>query len=198
MALTKPKIKAALGLLLLCLVLLPVVVWGLLFDLSYHQQGIESGRLLLIHCGMHGLAFGGGILWLVIINWVVVRFVFHRFQPNTLALEQRINKFFSKLIIASIVIMLLGYLGMGQYWQTKMTAKGYEPCPASTLLFTRVTYSAWTLNPALCYDTEVKRIVLRGSSGESEQVEKMLQQRERQQKARSKFLQQIKPLPSSV
>ncbi|WP_445769380.1 hypothetical protein [Rheinheimera sp.] len=90
--------------------------------------------------------------------------------------------------------MVIGYYGMNQYWQSKMSTKGYEPCPATTLLFTRVTYSAWTLNPALCYDTDVKRIVLRGSSGESEQVEQMLQQRERQQEARRQFLQREEQL----
>ncbi|KUM55077.1 hypothetical protein [Rheinheimera sp. EpRS3] len=189
MALTKSQKKAALGLLLLSLVLLPVVVWGLLFDLSYHTQAIASGRQLIIHSSMHGLAFGGGVLCLVLIIWVVVRLAF-----KAQVYEQRINRLFGRLIIGSFVLMLTGYYGMSLYWQTKMAAKGYEQCPASTLLFTRVTYSAWTLNPALCYDSDVKRIVLRGSSGESEQVEQMLQQRERQQEARRQFLLQEEQL----
>ena len=183
MALTKPQKKAALGLLLLSLLLLPVIVWGLLFDLSYHQQAIASGRKLVIHSSMHGLAFGGSILCLVLIFWVVMRFAFQ--APVH---EKKLNKLFGRLIVGSFVLMITGYYGMSWYWQTKLEAKGYEPCPASALLFTRVTYSAWTLNPALCYDTDIKRIVLRGSSGESEQVEQMLQQRERQQEARRQFL----------
>jgi endonuclease III len=56
------------------------------------------------------------------------------------------------------------------------------------LLFTRVTYSAWTLNPALCYDADVKRIVQRGVWDESKQVEQMLQRREKQLEARKQFL----------
>jgi hypothetical protein len=189
MALTKPQKKAALGLLLLCLVLLPVVVWGLLFDLSYHQQAIESGRQLIIHSSMHGLAFGGITLCLVLVIWVIVRL---NFQAHVY--EQRLNRLFGKLTIVSFALMVIGYFGMNQYWQSKMLAKGYEPCLETTLLFTRVTYSAWTLNPALCYDADVKRIVLRGSSGESEQVEQMLQQRERQQEARRQFLLQEEEL----
>ena len=83
---------------------------------------------------------------------------------------------------------------INSYFEFKVAEKGYQPCPATTLLFTRVTYSAWTLNPALCYDADVKRIVQRGGWSESKEVEQMLQQRQRQQEARRQFLLQEEQL----
>ena len=197
MALTRKQNAAGLGLLLFCLLLLPLVIWGLLYDLSNQQQQVASDHQLIIHSDMHGLAFGGGIFCLVLIMWIAIRLITHKFSLNTQSLEKRFNRIFSGLLSGSFVLMLVGYYGVSRYWENQMAAKGYEPCPATTLLFTRVTYSAWTLNPALCYNSDVKRIVTRGSWNESEQVEQMLQQRARQQEARRQFLLQEEQLKRS-
>lgn len=188
MALTSKQNAAGVGLLLFCLLLLPLVIWGLLYDLSNQQQQVASGHQLIIHSDMHGLAFGGGIFCLVLIIWIAARLITHKFNVLALPSEKKLNRVFSGLLLGSFGIMLVGYYSVSHYWQTQMAAKGYQSCPATTLLFTRVTYSAWTLNPALCYDSDVKRIVTRGSWNGSEQVELMLQQRARQQEARRQFL----------
>lgn len=188
MALTSKQNAAGMGLLLFCILLLPLVIWGLLYDLSNQQQLVASGHQLIIHSSMHGLAFGGGIFCLVLIVWVATRLIIHKFNVLALPLEKKINRVFSGLLLGSFVLMLASYYGVSHYWENQMAAKGYQSCPATTLLFTRVTYSAWTLNPALCYDSDVKRIVTRGSWSESEQVEQMLQQRARQLEARRQFL----------
>ena len=188
MALTSKQNAAGMGLLLFCILLLPLVIWGLLYDLSNQQQLVASGHQLIIHSSMHGLAFGGGIFCLVLIVWVATRLIIHKFNVLALPLEKKINQVFSGLLLGSFVLMLASYYGVSHYWENQMAAKGYQSCPATTLLFTRVTYSAWTLNPALCYDSDVKRIVTRGSWSESEQVEQMLQQRARQLEARRQFL----------
>ena len=188
MALTSKQNAAGVGLLLFCILLLPLVIWGLLYDLSNQQQLVASGHQLIIHSSMHGLAFGGGIFCLVLIVWVATRLIIHKFNVLALPLEKKINRVFSGLLLGSFVLMLASYYGVSHYWENQMAAKGYQSCPATTLLFTRVTYSAWTLNPALCYDSDVKRIVTRGSWSESEQVEQMLQQRARQLEARRQFL----------
>jgi hypothetical protein len=107
---------------------------------------------------------------------------------------QRFVKAFSTAMLASFAFIFLGNYLINSYFESKVAEKGYQPCSAATLLFTRMTYSAWTLNPALCYDADVKRIVQRGVWDESKQVEQMLQQRERQQEARRQFLLQEEQL----
>ncbi len=188
MALTSKQNAAGLGLLLFCLLLLPLVIWGLLYDLSNQQQQVASGHQLIIHSDMHGLAFGGGIFCLVLIMWIATRLITHKFSVHTQPSEKKFNRIFSGLLLGSFGLMLVSYYGVSHYWQNQIAAKGYESCPTTTLLFTRVTYSAWTQNPALCFDSDVKRIVTRGSWNESVQVEQMLQQRVRQQEARGQFL----------
>jgi hypothetical protein len=194
MALTNKQNAAGAGLLLFCMLLLPLVIWGLLYDLSNQQQLVASGHQLIIHSSMHGLAIGGGIFCLVLIVWIATRLIIHKFNVLALPLEKKINRVFSGLLLGSFGLMLASYYGVSYYWKSQMAAKGYQSCPATTLLFARVTYNAWALNPALCYDSDVKRIVTRGSWNESEQVEQMLQQRARQQEARRHFLLQEEQL----
>lgn len=194
MALTNKQNAAGAGLLLFCLLLLSLVIWGLLYDLSNQQQLVASGHQLIIHSSMHGLAFGGGIFCLVLVVWIAARLIIHKFNLLAPPSERKLNRVFSGVLLGCFVLMLAGYYGVSHYWKTQMAAKGYQSCPATTLLFTRVTYSAWTLNPALCYDSDVKRIVTRGSWNESEQVEQMLQQRARQLEARRQFLLQEEQL----
>jgi hypothetical protein len=194
MALTSKQNAAGAGLLLFCLLLLPLVIWGLLYDVSNQQQLVASGHQLIIHSSMHGLAFGGGIFCLVLTIWIAARLIIHKFNLLPLPLEKKLNRLFSRLLLGSFLLMLASYYGVSYYWKNQMAEKGYQSCPATTLLFTRVTYNAWTLNPALCYDSDVKRIVTRGSWNESEQVEQMLQQRVRQQEARRQFLLQEEQL----
>ncbi|WP_372624847.1 hypothetical protein [Arsukibacterium sp.] len=197
MALTSKQNAAGIGLLLFCLLLLPLIIWGLLYDLSNQHQLVKSGNQLIIHSSMHGLAFGGGIFCLVLIVWIATRLIIHKFNVLALPSEKKLNRVFSGLLLVSFVLMPLGYYGVSHYWENQMAAKGYQSCPASTLLFTRVTYSAWTLNPALCYDSDVKRLVTRGSWNESDQVEQVLEQRTKQQEARRQFLLQEEQLKRS-
>lgn len=192
MAVTTKQKTAGAGLLLLCLTLVPLAGWGLLSDLAQQQQAVESGRQLIVHSSMHGLAPAGILLCLILIFWVCAILLGHKIP--TLASEKSLNNGFGRLVLASFALMLIGYYGLSYYWQTKLADKGYERCPATTLLFTRVTYSAWALDPTLCYDADVKRIVQRGSWNESAQVEQMLQRRARQQEARRQFLLQEEQL----
>uniref|UniRef100_UPI00356A143E hypothetical protein n=1 Tax=Arsukibacterium sp. TaxID=1977258 RepID=UPI00356A143E len=67
---------------------------------------------------------------------------------------------------------------------------GFQPCPTLTLLTNRVTMQAWTKNEALCFDNDVRQIIVRGTVDETAQVAQHLSARGKQRQARQQFLQQ--------
>ncbi|WP_152663089.1 hypothetical protein [Arsukibacterium ikkense] len=84
----------------------------------------------------------------------------------------------------------MGSFAINTYWDNKAEYAGYQPCPALTLLTNRVTMTAWSTNAALCFDNDVRRIIVRGTADETAQLAKHLSAREKQHQASKQFLQQ--------
>ena len=176
------------GLAIFSILMIGLMLWLFPLRLQSQLEAINSGRQLIVISESDGYA-PGIILFLLVLLIFCVRAIFYLFRSKQPSVKGQVFvKVFSIATLVSFTFIFIGNYLINNYFESKVLAKAYQPCPAATLLFTRVTYSAWTLNPALCYDSDVKRIVQRGVWDESKQVEQMLQQRERQQEARRQFL----------
>jgi hypothetical protein len=82
-----------------------------------------------------------------------------------------------------------GEIYLANNWDKQAINKGYQPCPVGTLLLNRVTYTAWVKNEALCYNSDIRRIISRGTPEETKQVEQYWQAQQRQREARLKLQQ---------
>lgn len=190
MELKNKAITASVGLGIFALLLIALMLWLYPLQLENQLEAIHSDRQLIVISGSDAYA-PGVILFLVVLLLFSIKSAFYlvqHLQPSVKG--QKFVKAFSVTFVICLVLVFLGNYLINSYFESKVSKRGYQPCPASALLFARVTYSVWTLNPSLCYDADVRRIVQRGGWDESKQVEQMLQRREKQQEARRQFLQQ--------
>ena len=97
-------------------------------------------------------------------------------------------------VLAGLAFVIIGSFVINSYWDGRAEYAGYQPCPSLTLLSNRVTMQAWTKNEALCFDNDVRRIIVRGTVAETIQVERHLEQRLKQQAAKLRFLEQEEAL----
>ncbi|MEO3877489.1 hypothetical protein [Rheinheimera fenheensis] len=93
-------------------------------------------------------------------------------------------------VLTGLALVVIGNFVINAYWQNKAEYAGYQPCPALTLLTNRITMQAWSKNEALCFDTDVRRIIVRGTPDETRQLATSLDARAKQQQAKQQFLQQ--------
>jgi hypothetical protein len=194
MELKKKAIFSALGLALFSLLMIGLMLWLFPESLKNQFEAIHSGRQVIVLNESNGYAPGAIFSFVALLFFAITAMIFLVKNEQNKPKKQRFVKFITAAVLTGIVGIFVGQYLINSYFKSHMSAKGYQPCPMTTLLFTRMTYSAWTQDLALCYDADVKRIVQRGVWGESEQVEQMLQQRERQQEARQKFLQREEQL----
>ena len=188
MELKNKAIMASMGLAGFSLLLIALMLW--LFPLQFENQleAIYSGRQLIVISGSDAYA-PGIILFLVVLLLFSIKSTFYLIRHKQPSVQgQRFVKTFSIALLISFAFVFLGNYLINSYFESEVADNGYQPCPASALLFARVTYSVWTLNPSLCYDTDVRHIVQRGGWNESKDVEQMLQRREKQQQAKRQFL----------
>ncbi len=194
MELRAKAITAAFGLAVFSLLMIVLMVWLFPLQLESQLEAIYSGRQLIVISGSDAYA-PGVILFLGALLLLCVRAIFYLLRNKQPSVKgQRFVKVFSIAMLVSFAFIFIGNYLINHYFESRVSAKGYQPCPATTLLFARVTYSVWTLNPSLCYDADVRRIVQRGGWDESKQVEQILQQRAKHQAARQQFLQREEQL----
>lgn len=188
MELKSRAILSVLGLAIFSVLMIGLMLW--LFPESFKNQfeAIHSGRQVIVLNESNGYAPGAIISFMVLLFFAVTSMFFLLKNEQDKEKKQRFVKFVTAAVLVGLASIFVGQYLISSYLKSQISARGYQPCPAATLLFTRVTYSAWTLNPALCYDSDVKRIVQRGVWDESKQVEQMLQRREKQLEARKQFL----------
>ena len=181
-------ILSGISLAIFSILMIGLMLWLFSLQLESQLEAIYSGRQLIVISGSDAYA-PGIVVFLVVLLLFSIRSTFYLIRSKQPSVKgQRFVKAFSTAMLVSFAFVFIFNYLINSYFESKVAEKGYQPCPATTLLFTRVTYSAWTLNPALCYDADVKRIVQRGGWSESKEVEQMLQQRQRQQEARRQFL----------
>ena len=194
MELKNKAITASIGLAGFSLMLITLMFW--LFPLQFENQleAIYSGRQLIVISGADAYA-PGVILFLVVLLLFSIKSTFYLIRHQQPSVQgQRFVKAFSVALLFSFALVFLGNYLINGYFESEVAENGYQPCPASALLFARVTYSVWTLNPALCYDADVRHIVQRGGWNESKDVEQMLQRRKKQQETQRQFLLQEEQL----
>ncbi|SNY49349.1 hypothetical protein SAMN06297280_1369 [Arsukibacterium tuosuense] len=171
-----------LSLLLIAIIMFLVPAW------LEQLAELQSARPLIV------ISYSGNLMPGVVLSLVVL-LAFVAFQLTVrirgkvaLSLVEKVNSFTGKAMVASLVLMFAGSFVLGNWLDGKAEQAGYQPCPMFTLLSNRVTYTAWVKNEALCYDSDVRRIVNRGTVAEAIQVEQHLQQRLKQQAAKLRFL----------
>jgi hypothetical protein len=93
-------------------------------------------------------------------------------------------------VLLSLAGVFVGEMLIANKWDKQAQQKGYLPCPVGTLLSNRLTYTAWVQNEALCYNSDVRRIISRGTPEETRQVEQYWQAQQKQRAARIKLQQE--------
>jgi branched-subunit amino acid transport protein AzlD len=153
-----------------------------------------SARPLIVISYSGNLMPGAILGLLVMLAFVIFQLTVRIRGKVALSLVNRVNSFTGKAMVASLVATFAGSFALGYWLDNKAEHAGYQPCPMFTLLSNRVTYTAWVQNEALCYDSDVRRIVSRGTVAETIQVERHLKQRLKQQAAKLRFLEQEEAL----
>ncbi|WP_141397727.1 hypothetical protein [Arsukibacterium tuosuense] len=155
-----------------------------------HANAIASESPLIIISSMHtygpGIivgAFSGALLFLL---YFMYRCVFQTETP----FFKRAEKILASFALAGLLVMFVGSHIITSHWQSKADAAGFAPCPAMTLLSNRVTMDVWVRDEVLCHDSDVRRILSRGTKSEMARVEQHLQVKQKQQQARQQFLKQ--------
>jgi hypothetical protein len=72
------------------------------------------------------------------------------------------------------------------YWERQAAQAGYTQCSGTSLLLSRAISSAWVKDTELCYDQDARRIIITGSTKESEQLEARLNAKKRIEKMRER------------
>ena len=190
MKINKPKAVAyGAGITLFCGVFALVLLWILQSDWQSQREQLHSGQQLIV------LSYSSGYIPGVIAGLAVLALLFTGLTFLLFAGEKA-KTFKSALIrFCSIGVLLSlggvfgGEVYLANNWDKQALNKGYQPCPVGTLLLNRVTYTAWVKNEALCYNSDIRRIISRGTPEETKQVEQYLQAQQRQREARLKLQQ---------
>ncbi|KKO48288.1 hypothetical protein VT06_12155 [Arsukibacterium sp. MJ3] len=183
-------IAAGFALLIFISLLLVAIIMLLVPSWLSQLNELASERPLIV------ISYSGNLMPGVVLS-LMVMLVFIIFQLTVrlrgevaLSVIEKVNNLSGKLMVVSLVLMFVGSFALGNWLDNKAEQAGYQPCPTSTLLSNRVTYTAWVKNEALCYDRDVRRIISRGTPDETAQVEQHLQARQKQHEAKQHFLQQ--------
>lgn len=188
MELKNKAIFSVFGLSIFSVMMIGLMLWLFPESLKNQFEAIHSGRQVIVLNESNGYAPGAIFSFVVLLAFSITTVILLLKKEQDKVKNQRFVKTITAAILMGLAGIFIGNYLINSYFESKIFAKGYKPCPATTLLFTRVTYSAWSLDPALCFDTDVKRIVQRGVWDESKLVEQMLQRRQKQQEAKQQFL----------
>jgi hypothetical protein len=174
------------GISLFCGVFASVLLWILQSDWQSQRQQLQSGQQLIV------LSYSSGYIPGVIAGLMIIALLFIGLTVLLFAgekakkLKSALIRFCSLALLFSLGGMFFGEIYLAHSWDKLAINKGYLPCPVGTLLFNRVTYTAWVRNEALCYNSDVRRIISRGTPEETKQVEQYWQAQQRQRESRLK------------
>jgi hypothetical protein len=168
-------------------ILLIVGSWTLLYSLQTQFAEVSSGKPLIVLSSFHGY-LPGALVGLVFMLGYAANRLWRRLRQQTLSADN--GKITAIGVLAGLVLVVIGSFAINTYWDNKAKYAGYQPCPALTLLTSRVTMTAWSKNEALCFDNDTRRIIVRGTSDETAQLAQHLTAREKQQQAKQRFLKQ--------
>lgn len=178
--------KDAIAFLLFSLLLL-AGCWTLLHEVQTQFAELISSKPLIVLSSFHAY-LPGALLALVFMTGYAANRLWRSLRRQTFSANN--GKLTAIGVLTGLVLLVIGNFAINAYWQNKAENAGYQPCPALTLLTNRVTMQAWSKNEALCFDTDVRRIVVRGTPDETRQLAIHLNARAKQQQAKQQFLQQ--------
>lgn len=188
MRLNKPKALAyGVGISLFCVVFAFMLLWILQSDWQSQREQLQSGQQLIV------LSYSSGYIPGVVAGLVVIALLFTGLSLLLLAGEKArklktvLIRFCSVGVLLSLGAVFAGEMYLANNWDKQAINKGYQPCPLGSLLLNRVTYTAWVQNEALCYNSDVRRIISRGTPEETKQVEQYWQAQQKQHAARLKL-----------
>jgi hypothetical protein len=167
--------------------LLIIGSWTLLYSVQTQFAEISSAKPLIVLSSFHGY-LPGALLALLFMTGYAANRLWRGLRRQTLSVNN--GKLTAIGVLTGLVLLVIGNFVINAYWQGKAGYAGYQPCPALTLLTNRVTMQAWSKNEALCFDTDVRRIIVRGTPDETSQLAIHLHARAKQQQAKQQFLQQ--------
>lgn len=156
------------------------------------QRGqLQSGQQLIVLSYSSGY-IPGVIAGIAIIALLFIGLTLLLFAGNkTQQLKPAFIRFCSVAVLLSLAGVFVGEMLIANKWDKQAQQKGYLPCPVGTLLSNRLTYTAWVQNEALCYNSDVRRIISRGTPEETRQVEQYWQAQQKQRAARITLQQEL-------
>ncbi|MBV2129376.1 hypothetical protein [Arsukibacterium indicum] len=167
-------------------ILLIACTWTLLYSLQTQLAEISSIKPLIVLSSFHGY-LPGALLALVFMLGYAANRLWRALRQQRLSADN--GKITAIGVLAGLGLAFIGSFVINAYWDSRAEYAGYQPCPSLTLLTNRVTMQAWTKNEALCFDNDVRRIIVRGTADETAQVAQHLNAREKQRDAKMQFLQ---------
>jgi hypothetical protein len=181
MSINKPKaVLFGAGISIFCCLFALGLFWILQSDWSSQREQLKSGQQLIV------LSYSSGYIPGVIAGIAVIALLFTGltlllFANNKVQqLKPAFIRFCSVAVLLSLAGVFFGEMVIANKWDKQAQQKGYLPCPAGTLLSNRLTYTAWVQNEALCYNSDVRRIISRGTPEETKQVEQYWQAQQKQ------------------
>lgn len=184
MRLNKPKALAyGVGISLFCVVFALALLLILQSDWQSQREQLQSGQQLIV------LSYSSGYIPGVVAGLVVIALLFTGLSLLVLAgekarkLKTALIRFCSVGVLLSLGAVFAGEMYLANNWDKQAINKGYQPCPLGSLLLNRVTYTAWVQNEALCYNSDVRRIISRGTPEETKQVEQYWQAQQKRLEA---------------
>lgn len=185
MIINKPKALAyGVGISLFCVVFAFTLLWILQSDWQTQREQLQSGQQLIV------LSYSSGYIPGVVAGLVVIALLFTGLSFLVFAgerarkLKTALIRFCSVGVLLSLGAVFAGEVYLANNWDKQAINKGYQPCPLGSLLLNRVTYTAWVQNEALCYNSDVRRIISRGTPEETKQVEQYWQAQQKRLEAK--------------
>lgn len=185
MIINKPKALAyGVGISLFCVVFAFTLLWILQSDWLTQREQLQSGQQLIV------LSYSSGYIPGVVAGLVVIALLFTGLSFLVFAgerarkLKTALIRFCSVGVLLSLGAVFAGEVYLANNWDKQAINKGYQPCPLGSLLLNRVTYTAWVQNEALCYNSDVRRIISRGTPEETKQVEQYWQAQQKRLEAK--------------
>lgn len=167
--------------------LLIIGSWMLFHSVQTQFAEVNSAKPLIVLSSFH-VYLPGALFALVFMTGYAANRLWRGLHRQTLSANN--GKLTAIGVLTGLALVVIGNFVINAYWQNKAENAGYQPYPALTLLTNRVTMQAWSKNEALCFDTDVRRIVVRGTPDETRQLAIHLNARAKQQQAKQQFLQQ--------
>ena len=190
MNINKPKaVLFGAGISAFCCLFALGLFWILQNDWSSQREQLKSGQQLIV------LSYSSGYIPGVIAGIAVIALLFTGltlllFAGNkTQQLKPAFIRYCTVAVLLSLAGVFVGEMVIANKWDKQAQQKGYLPCPVGTLLSNRLTYTAWVQNEALCYNSDIRRIISRGTPEETKQVEQYWQAQQKQSQPRAKLQQ---------